>query len=288
MNDYTVYKHTFPNQKVYIGITQTKPSKRWKNGKGYQSQFVYNAIQKYGWDNIKHEVLFSGLTQEEAEQKERELIVQYQSANRNHGYNISLGGNHQGRVSEETKQKLKNRIISEETKEKLRQANLGKKQSKETIEKRIRSLKGGNSGSFKKGQIPHNKGVSMSEEQKEKLRQANLGKKAWNKGLKMSSEVKQKLSKIHSKENLSSETLKKMSNSQNLRFKTMGVSKETRLKLSLIGRKTVIQFSLEGKELNRFNSMIEAESKTNVKRQCISGCCRGVHRSAGGFKWAYA
>lgn len=288
MNDFTVYMHTFPNGKRYIGITQTEPSKRWHNGKGYQSQYVYRAIQKYGWDNIKHEILYTGLSQEQAEQKEQELIDQYQSANRNHGYNISLGGNHQGRVSEETKEKLRNRITSEETKEKLRLANLGKKQSKETIEKRIQSLKGGNSGSFKKGQIPHNKGIPMSEEHKEKLSQINKGKKAWNKGLKVSKELKEKWGKLHTKENLTKETLIKMSNSQKRRFKTMGVSKETRLKLSLVGRKAVIQFSLDGKELNRFNSMREAEAKTNVKWQGISGCCRGLHKKAGGYKWAYA
>ena len=31
-NNYYVYKHTFPNNKVYIGITQQEPQKRWKNG----------------------------------------------------------------------------------------------------------------------------------------------------------------------------------------------------------------------------------------------------------------
>lgn len=29
---YSVYKHTFPNGKVYIGMTGQEPEKRWANG----------------------------------------------------------------------------------------------------------------------------------------------------------------------------------------------------------------------------------------------------------------
>lgn len=33
---YYVYKHIFPNGKVYIGITCKKPIYRWNNGNGYK------------------------------------------------------------------------------------------------------------------------------------------------------------------------------------------------------------------------------------------------------------
>lgn len=46
--DYCVYKHTLPNNKVYIGITKQIPSLRWANGRGYKhSNYFYNAILKY-------------------------------------------------------------------------------------------------------------------------------------------------------------------------------------------------------------------------------------------------
>ena len=88
---YCVYKHEAPDGRVYIGITNKNPIKRWKNGFGYRLQIVFfSAIVKYGWDNFKHEILFSDLSEEEAILKETELIIKYQSNNIEHGFNITL------------------------------------------------------------------------------------------------------------------------------------------------------------------------------------------------------
>ena len=90
---YSVYKHTTPNNKVYIGITGIKPEYRWKKGYGYHNHsYFFNAIKKYGWDNIKHDILYIGLTKQEAEKIETELIAKYDSTNKTKGYNICLGG----------------------------------------------------------------------------------------------------------------------------------------------------------------------------------------------------
>lgn len=93
--DYVVYKHTCPNGKVYIGITNQKPlNYRFRNGKGYiGNEYFTRAINKYGWDNITHEVVFDGLTKEEACDKEIELIAEYNSTDQRYGYNILQGGN---------------------------------------------------------------------------------------------------------------------------------------------------------------------------------------------------
>lgn len=96
---FCVYRHIFPNNKVYIGITSQELSLRWRSdGSGYRPQKgrhstkIWNAIQKYGWSNVNHEVLFDGLSKEQAEQKEIELISYYNSTDDNCGYNISIGG----------------------------------------------------------------------------------------------------------------------------------------------------------------------------------------------------
>lgn len=92
-NNYIVYKHTAPNGKVYIGITKHHPHERWANGFGYQTQvYFFRAIVKYGWDNIKHEILYSGLSEEEAKTTEIKLISEYKATDVNFGYNIDPGG----------------------------------------------------------------------------------------------------------------------------------------------------------------------------------------------------
>ncbi len=108
---HSVYKHIFPNGKVYIGITSLNPSRRWGNGFGYRKQIVmFRAICKYGWENIKHEILYDGLTKEEACKKEIELISYYKSNQKEFGYNRDCGGS----------------CPTEEMKRHLREVNLGK------------------------------------------------------------------------------------------------------------------------------------------------------------------
>lgn len=88
-----VYVHISPSGKRYIGITCRKPNERWKNGKGYiDSPYFYNAIQKYGWDNFSHIILKDNLEEQEAKQMEIDLIAEFDSTNRDKGYNISKGG----------------------------------------------------------------------------------------------------------------------------------------------------------------------------------------------------
>lgn len=105
---YFVYQHIFPNNKIYVGITSQKPELRFDNGNGYKTNPMKNAIKKYGWENVKHKILFQNLTKEEAEKKEIELIKQFKSNNIDFGYNVAKGGhsNNGYKHSEETKRKM--------------------------------------------------------------------------------------------------------------------------------------------------------------------------------------
>ena len=108
MGAYTVYMHVTPNGKRYIGITSRKPEYRWNGGRAYKNQpHFQNAIHKYGWDNIQHVILFSGLSKDEAVRKEIELIAAFETTNTSKGYNTTLGGEGASgvRQSNETKQK---------------------------------------------------------------------------------------------------------------------------------------------------------------------------------------
>lgn len=139
---YTVYMHTSPSGKRYIGITsQNPPRRRWRNGEAYKNNKHFaNAIKAYGWDNFEHEILFEKLTKEEAEQKEIELISYYNSTNQNKGYNIANGGNSIGKHSEETKIKISNahkgKKISDEQRKIMSEQRKGVKLTEEWLKNR--------------------------------------------------------------------------------------------------------------------------------------------------------
>lgn len=90
---YSVYIHICPNKKVYIGVTGLNVEKRWgKNGILYKGRPLYEAVQKYGWENIKHLVVYQTESKEDAERKEKELIREYRSNDERFGYNKEIGG----------------------------------------------------------------------------------------------------------------------------------------------------------------------------------------------------
>lgn len=114
--NYFVYIHEFPNGKVYIGQTRKSPDTRWySDGSGYKGQIVWDAIKKYGWDNILHDILACSLTMEEACDEEKYWIAYYDSTNREYGYNIQSGGMvaYERSDSDEIRQKMSERMTSE-------------------------------------------------------------------------------------------------------------------------------------------------------------------------------
>lgn len=163
---YKIYVYTFPNGKVYVGKTKTSIEQRaGSNGCRYgDNTLVGRAIRKYGWINVKKEILVDNLSESEANKKEREIIRELDATNRLCGYNLTKGGDGGAvvnrKVSVETRKKIgrKNSValkgrklpdevrakiseatmgheVSNETREKIRIANIGKKHSAETRQK---------------------------------------------------------------------------------------------------------------------------------------------------------
>ena len=65
-NNYSVYEHITPDGMYYFGVT-TDIEKRWSgNGFKYKKTSLQPYIDKYGWDNIQHQVLFTNQTKENA------------------------------------------------------------------------------------------------------------------------------------------------------------------------------------------------------------------------------
>lgn len=102
---YIVYMHENKvNGKKYIGMTSRPLKQRSNGGEGYKGcTKFYNAIQKYGWDNFRHIILYKNLTKEEAEFREQQLIKSHNTQTK--GYNIANGGCVNA-ITEETKEKI--------------------------------------------------------------------------------------------------------------------------------------------------------------------------------------
>lgn len=138
--NYSVYKHISPSGKVYIGITGGDVNIRWARGYGKQTIFG-KAIKKYGWNNFKHVILFTHLSKENAELFEIKLIFFYKNL-LDISYNDANGGNLAGKMSEETKNKIRLKALghkrnvghklTQETKNKIRDKHLGKTLSDNT------------------------------------------------------------------------------------------------------------------------------------------------------------
>lgn len=142
-----------------------------KNGGG---RIIHAAIEKYGLENFSFEVL------EECSEEELDSLEVYYIEKLKPEYNISSGGKgpsgmrHTDEVKELLREKAraewcrkteeeKEKIIrenltgprvghsvSEETREKLRQKNIGKKQSRETVEKRMKTMQKKRESGWKK------------------------------------------------------------------------------------------------------------------------------------------
>lgn len=91
---YVIYIHRNKiNNKVYVGQTGQQVNQRWRNGKGYiNNSLFYRAIEKYGWDNFDHDIIFTGLDKEQANRLEVEIISLFDSNNPDKGYNLTEGG----------------------------------------------------------------------------------------------------------------------------------------------------------------------------------------------------
>lgn len=124
--EYCIYQHECRiNGKIYIGQTCQNVSRRWRNGDGYkQNAYFYSAIKFYGWNNFSHEIIESGLSQKEANEKEQYWIKFYHSNEKNYGYNLTNGGSTQT-YSKESKNKM-----SESAKKRFSDPEEREKQSK--------------------------------------------------------------------------------------------------------------------------------------------------------------
>ena len=280
-----MYKHTSPNNKVYIGVS-TNCYKRWNNGYGYRkNKHLYSAIRKYGWDNFKHEILFTDLLKEDAERKEIELIKEYNSTDRNFGYNRAFGGliNSGYTLSEETRKKLSLSHIGKNIGKD--HPNYGKQMTNEQKEKISKSRKGKCIG-----EEHYLYGKHHSDEAKQKVSKANKGRRvnagkdsAWY-GKNFSEEHKRKISESLTGREFSDKHRENLSKAIKGR-KLSEDYKETLRNSHKKQAKKIAQKDLNGNILYIWNSIAEAHRNVGIPKNNISLIINGKKET--NVSWGY-
>ena len=200
--EWSVYMHVFPNGRVYIG-TAKDHIKRWGiDGARYNKQpIVWEAIQKYGWNNIEHIIVSEGLTQDEGLDLEEKLIAEYHAfpPEDGFGYNATTGGKSR-RPTDKRCEEVGAFFVEYFKDEKHRDAASTRMQgrivSEETRAKLSKAFKG------RKGFIP-------GEETRAKLSAAHKGRKPWNTGIKMPEEYCKRLGDLRRGKKQKAETVAK-------------------------------------------------------------------------------
>jgi len=223
-----IYIYKIINQldnKVYIGQT-VNPARRWRDHqcltKDKQEQYIHRAMNKYGIENFLFEIIAVCKTTNDANIVEMEIIKQYNSRDKNYGYNVAPGGEspwNRGLPPEQ--QPMFGKHHSEESKLKSSISNTGKIRTHYKV--RSKQIK---------------------------------DKKYGMTGRKHSNETKEKMSVAHS--NISDETRAKMSKN---RFGST-ISTETKLKMSeaKVGKKKSEQTKQKmSKSKRKFSDSIELE-----------------------------
>ena len=273
---YTVYKHTTPSGKVYIGITKKKPEYRWKNGNGYKDNAHFdNAIKKYGWENIEHEIVENGLTKQQACDLEIQLIAKYDATDPRNGYNISTGGEYGAlgvHPSVETRRKISESKIG------ANHPYYGKHLTAEHRRKISKANKGTNNPFY---------GKRHSAETQRKLSESNKGKHPRADTLRKMSESHKGANHPNYGKHLSAETRRKISEAKSGRpspRKGARLSAETRRKISEANAKAVICIETG----TVYSSGTEAAKAIGVSQEAVSNVLRGKSKTSGGYHWKYA
>jgi len=279
---WSVYVHIVPkdisgynHEKYYVGMTcKVDPNKRWENGFGYRgNKHFFRAIEKYGWNNIRHEIVATGLTHNDACNMEVELIKKYDSKNPRYGYNKTDGGDGTKgvKVSDKTRKKRSENSKGEKN------HYYGKKHSEEVREKMS---------------LNHYDCFGGNNPRAKTIHQFDLN---WNyiTSYPSSRDAARELgctdgmgsAAIHHRTYFGSF----WAHDDNIIIDELGyikIKNKYNLPKSKI-RKEVFQFSKDGEFISKYVSVFEANKITGVGKSGISGVARKKKKTSGGYIWRY-
>lgn len=279
-----IYCHTAPNGKRYIGQTCLDPEKRWDRGRGYiKCTLMHRAIEKYGWDNFRHDIICVVHSKEAADLFEQHYIDKFDTFNDEHGYNLTKGGG--GVVgctwSEErkaahseairgTSNGMYRRHHTEESRKKMSEKLRGRYIPPEQIEFCTNVLLEAN----KKRQVPI---CQLDLDGNLVARYDGFGDAERRTGFEHGNLVLCCQGK----------------NDKAYGFRWEYEDPELRAKADEVRRNrptnsmAIIQLTPDGVEVARFSSMTEAQKVTGLNRNKISNCCHGGSEAYAGYRWEF-
>jgi len=218
-----VYKIThIASGKSYVGISKDV-HRRWIQHKswvntGARRSAIYNAMQKHGLDAFSWQVI-EECSKDNLDMREQHWIAVFDTFR--NGYNLTAGGEY-------------NKELSEESRKRMSESHKGKKQSQETVEKRVKRGQDHFAYGKQMNEATRNKisqsltGLKQSDETKAARSRAMTGKKmpleAVEKsriartGMKFSEQAKKNLSEAHKGNRHSEDTKRKMSEAHKARI----------------------------------------------------------------------
>ena len=313
MNHYVYEITNLINGKKYIGKRSCKcpieEDKYMGSGK-----LLKKAINKYGKENFKKEILQICKNEKEALEKEIYVINKLDATKNINYYNISnggQGGNTKAGYSEEELRiyskklsaSLKGRKLSEETKMKISLSRKDKykgenhplygKHHSETTKKKISMNSGSKREEVRLKISKSSKGKTLSNETKFKISESNKGKVPWNKGKAgyLTDDSRKRIGEANKNKTFSIETLLKMSER---------VKGENNPMYGMVGEKNP-NYGSKSKQSKKviclnnlimFNSIGIASRYYKIDHGDISKVCRDKKKTAGKIngepaKWMY-
>lgn len=254
---YSVYIHTVPDGRKYVGITNRDPESRWLGGRGYkENNLFFSAIIEYGWANIEHEIIASGLTKEQASKIETELIQKYETEDIERGFNNTTGGVSGFTHSAETRKR-----IGEISREKWSDPE------------------------FRRKMIDIQKVAQSSPEVKRK--KAEYSRKRYHED----SEYRNKFKRAQ-QEYVHSDKFR-TEQSERSKAQWRDPIYRERMREAMSGdnnpsARPIAQYDVSGNLIAIYKTCKEGAEKAGISKGGISSCARGRQKTAGGYVWRYA
>ena len=272
-----IYMLTFPSEKSYIGQTIQTIEKRFQAHQYASSNCVavYNAIEKYGWENVKKD--WYEVPDEELNNHE-ELMIEVLGTLVPSGYNLREGGGSTGKLSEETKKKISDALSGEKNpmygKTGEKHPMFEKEHTEESKQKMSEAKSGEKAYWYGKTGERHNMfGKTRTKETKQKISESTSGEKNHMFGKEHTEETKQKQREAKIGKTHTTDAKQKIS-------EAMSGDKNH-------NSKKMYKYNLDGTYVGSYGSSGEAaQSLGKTDGSLIKRCARGKRPSAYGFKWS--